>query len=576
MQVALRCFVGLILLGIITGGCSCGDNPGANDHRDGAGGDTNGSGMTDAGFLLIDGGFDDAGHPIDGGVIAADALPGGDAGFIFIDGGFNDAGQALDGGVVAADAAARSGGDAGIPDGNPLTEPHDQFCMGMGTVVEVGGSGGSNQCAGNIAMNTFRLGLCACETIAVQSTLSIDSFDSTLGAYGAPLPNGMTNVGDDGHLGINRTLNMSGKLTVSGSAFVAGSGGFSVGPESAVQIDLQSNGPATQDHSGCSIGHNAFINGDVNGRYTIAGDLEVPTTAMVSSMTMVGGRLIRHAISVRPPCPCGPTEILDIPSITQWAATHNDNAITHVLTATIWDNGGPSSITLPCGRYFVNRIQPNSGLSITAEGRTVLFVNGDMTIAGPLTVTLRPGAELDLFVAGSLSSMAALSLGDASAPSKVRTYIGGTGTIDLSASSSFDGNVYAPRAAVVFGASAQIFGSLFARTATFAGAAQVHFDSAIRHAGSSCTPDAGSAGTDGSVGSTDGSSGNADAGTADAGTLTHPDASVGQGCTGCLQCGNLACIIPPGQMSGMCSACSSDVDCCAPDVCRLGICVNGL
>ena len=49
-------------------------------------------------------------------------------------------------------------------------------------------------------------------------------------------------------------------------------------------------------------------------------------------------------------------------------------------------------------------------LNIHAEGRVVLFVDGDMAVAG-LGITVAEGAELDLFVNGTLSVKSAAQFG---------------------------------------------------------------------------------------------------------------------------------------------------------------------
>ena len=75
----------------------------------------------------------------------------------------------------------------------------------------------------------------------------------------------------------------------------------------------------------------------------------------------------------------------------------------------------------------------------------------------------------------------ATSLGDVSQPSAVRTYI--KDQLSLGA-----GLVYAPKADVAFSASLDIFGSLFVNTASFGGAVNLHFDTAVRSAGQVCEP----------------------------------------------------------------------------------------
>lgn len=533
----------------------------------------------------------------------------GDGNFIEVDGSssvHDDASTTGDGAVTIGDGAI--GGDGGLAGdgGSPLEDPLSRFCSGEGSVVVVGASG---ECAGELAESTFQFALCACDTITAQSTLSLDAFDSTQGAYGSTLAMGGVNILDDGHLGTNGPLMMPGKLTVHGTAFIGG-GGLSVGAQSLITSTVYANGDAVQGMSSTTLGRNAFFNGDVSGRFEIAGDLHVPPSATISQGTLdlLSGAVVRTTIPSVRPCACGEAELLDVGALTAFGRTHNDNAVNRVLTSTTWENGeGPNMISLPCGRYYITRIVTSAQLVIRAEGRTVLFVDGDMTIGGSFNLELADGAEVDLFIKGSLSVGASARFGSPSAPSKVRTYVGGSGTIVLSASAVFGGNLYAPRADVVFDASSDLYGALFAKTADFSGSASIHFDSAIRSAGDSCEmPDAG---TDAGVGDagTPGDAGAGDAGAGDAGTPgdagapgdagpppvdagtppfdsgTVADASAGDagldppndggtGCTGCGQCGELACIIEPGMSSGMCEACTSDLDCCAPYVCVGGAC----
>jgi hypothetical protein len=64
----------------------------------------------------------------------------------------------------------------------------------------------------------------------------------------------------------------------------------------------------------------------------------------------------------------------------------------------------------------------------------VLFVDGDMIIDGGMNLEIGPEGEVDLFVAGSLAVGAAASFGNTSRPSLVRTYVGGSENVSLSAS----------------------------------------------------------------------------------------------------------------------------------------------
>ena len=469
-------------------------------------------------------------------------------------GGGNDGstGGGNDGGVGGGNDGSTGGGNL---DGGSLGQPQSEFCQGTGAVVEVGGAG---ECSGTIAQNIFRFAVCTCEQLSVQSNLSVDAFDSRDGPYGAATSTG-TNILNDGHVGVNGLLNLAGKLTALGSVFVSG-GGFSVGAQSSVSINVYTAGDAVQVNSFTSIGRNAFVQGDVSGRYNIANDLYVTPGATVDPQTNVAGSTIVGALNPVTPCPCDPSEILDIQSIIDYGAQFNDNASSATISATTWSTGtGPDNIDLPCGRYYLQGIFHTRSLTIRALGRTVLYVDGDINVGGSLRIEVAPGAEMDLFVAGSLLPQAALRFGDPEQPSAFRTYVAGSNTIFINASSEFGGNLYAPNADVSFGASANLFGSLFCRNAFFSGQANVHFDRSIRSASDDCNPDGG---VGGDAGVNDG--GGADAGVIDSGA---------PGCTQCFDCQNgQACLNPPGGGGGTCGPCVTDLDCCPTEICVAGFC----
>lgn len=463
--------------------------------------------------------------------------------------GTGDTGLDGDGNPIGGDGGP-SAGDGAFTDGNPLEVPLSEFCAGSGAVVIVGGG---DICAGQVAEDTFQFGLCACETIQVGSNLSLDAFDSSRGTYGAALPGGGTNLLHDGNLGVNGALAAGGKVDVLGSAFVSG-GGFSAGPQSRVTRNLYANGDAVQANASSSVGRNMYVNGDVSGAFNVTGNLYVPEGASVANQTSYA-QLVRGPIPPVTPCPCAENQLLDIAAITTWGRTHNDNAVQGVITSTAWENGGPTNITLPCGRYYITRInQGTGGLTIRAEGRTVLYVDGDLLVGGQMSLEIAPGAEIDLFVKGNLAVGAALRFGNATQPSSVRTYVAGAESVLITASSVFGGNLYAPRAHVDFGAAATLYGALFARSVRFQGAADVHFDSAVRRAGEACepppAPDAGVP----------------EAGVPDAGApdLGAPDAGPVECVDGCGCGGGLGCV------ENICAPCVSDLDCCAPSLCGAG------
>jgi hypothetical protein len=453
------------------------------------------------------------------------------------------------------DAAEGEGDDAaeGEGDGNPLDDSYDAFCAGAGTVVSVG-NGVTDLCLGQVAAQTFQFGLCACtELIADGSQVLVDSFDSRDGPYGAGT------AGNSGSVGVNGRANINVQMEVHGSMIIGGPGSVSVGDcgestpdncelhlpnggNNTVTGDLYVNGDALADGR-CPVGNDAYVTGSIDG-FEVGRDLYTSRVDLVSAD--VTGTTYAITVPVVDPCPCSADQLLDITAIVGFGQTHNDNAVVPTpLAPDLYANAavsGPPVLELPCGRFYLAGIEQSQGLTLHATGRTVLFVNGNF-VANALQVQLDEGAEVDIFVTGDMSFGSSSNLGSIEHPSSVRTYV--NGQLALGAQATFGGLIYAPHADVVFNASANIYGALFVDSAQFSGNTEIHFDTAVRAAGT-CEPGEGE----------------------------------GEGETGCTacdidnQCGDQACVVAPGATVGGCQACTSSLDCCFPQVCLDGGCFN--
>lgn len=479
------------------------------------------------------------------------------------DGGLDDGGPS-DGGP-RGDGGPTDGGPRGPDGGEGLAGTREQFCSGTGTAARVGDSradGGANLCTGDLAERSFRFALCACERTALGALFSTSGYDATKGP-----PDGGS---FGGSVGINGPFCSTGATVIRGQMYVGGRGpdGGSVLCEGAnafrtsdvqnVHGELHVNGNFLNS-AVATVRRDAYIRGNVAAQdaLTISGRLYQPAGATRSGSLTTGG-LITQPVTVAPPCNCDPATLLDVPGIVAWGRANNDNR-----DVTVVDGGAPTdggfvidpgmlagnatdrTVNLPCGRYYFTSIGVTGGtLRLRLSGRTALFVDGDISVSGGgLIIELGPEGEVDTFVRGNFTVSNNVQYGRIDKPAGARLYVGGT-TVRFEATSTFVGNLYAPKARVEVTDRITVYGSIFAREYhDSASGSIIHFDQSISRAADSCQ---------------------VDGGTADAGP---------RACTTCLDCrSSQACV------NNECGSCRNNSDCCAPLVCDTGSgqCIPGL
>jgi hypothetical protein len=362
------------------------------------------------------------------------------------------------------------------------------YCSGTGPPILVGdgitvGDGDGNPedvCTGTVAVRTFRRALCTCEGYATSTPLVTDSFDGRTGLY-VPAA-----AGTAGGVGIDGTLVAAARITIGGALAVSGAGGASFQVDSAVAGDLDIGGPLG---SGVALtaGRDAHVAGDISlSSLSVTGTLTVPAAATLGG-TITAGATVRAPVTVTPPCGCGASDLVDIASFVAGHRTDNNNAAIGLSPARLTDYAGDVTIDLPCGIYYLGPVRGMGALHLRITGRVALLVDGDVSLTSPLDIELATGgAELDLMIAGLVSSNARITAGDPAHPSRTRIYAGGSGTIPLSGDSQIAANIYAPSAAVALSAPATIFGSLFVRRLDQAAAVTIHYDEDVLRADVGC------------------------------------------------------------------------------------------
>ena len=198
-----------------------------------------------------------------------------------------------------------------------------------------------------------------------------------------------------------------------------------------------------------SVARDLWVGGTVaSTALTVGRDLHQPVPNFNPLMIVAGSTIAAPFTIPSPVVLCDDADILDVAGIVDAGKTDNDNASIGLSPSALTGVVGAKSITLPCGRYYLNTISGLGVANVHVTGRTAIFVDGDIITAGILTFTLDPGAEIDIFLKGNFIPTGVVTLGDQSRPAASRIYIGGTQDVVLTGAGAFVGNLYAPRAHV--------------------------------------------------------------------------------------------------------------------------------
>jgi hypothetical protein len=241
----------------------------------------------------------------------------------------------------------------------------------------------------------------------------------------------------------------------------------------------------------------------------------------------------RHVPAVvAAPCDC--TEQVPIAAYVSAFAKDNDDAASGLTPQAFGRGTGPQDVTLGCGRYYFDEISPNGALTLRLQGRTAIFVAGDIATNGGLSFVFEPGAELDLFVDGSLVTNGGAAFGNVEAPARARVYVAGP-QVSVNGDSAIAANLYAPNAGVALNGGHTTRGAIYAQRVDINGALDLEYDEAIL-------------GVEGC-------------------------AAPGGACRTCGDCSGAT----PACAGGTCAACKTNADCCAPLVCAAdGSCIASI
>lgn len=438
-------------------------------------------------------------------------------------------GAKIDTVAVALSGAGGSGGSGGSGTGGEGDVPNVAGSTGADVVCDdtpprlpwPAPNGERTVCTASFARARMSQALCSCGNLGSFGAIRTEAFDSSAQV----LTPGAAAVGVNGAFETPTGM-IGGSLTVAAPTRLLTSL-LDVAGDLRLAGEVQISGPLT-------VSRDAWLAqaGKALTIVLIGGDLHVPGGMLIDESISrgVAGELVTEEFGVVPPCRCDESGVLDWSSIIQSASSQNDNSKIGLTPQALLAPAPATTITLPCGRYYIDAIAGSSDVHLHVEGRVALFVAGDVLSAGQLRVTFGAGAELDWFVGGRLDFERAVQVGDVERPAALRLYVAGEGKL-LVPAANVAGNVYAPRSDVVLLGREDFHGSLFGRSVSNVDSILVRYDTAVQRVDEAC-------GADGST-----------------------------SCNDCGQCsGGLACV------SGTCAACSVDSECCWPLVCSGGRC----
>ena len=383
---------------------------------------------------------------------------------------------------TTTDTVATIAGDGGLgPDA--LADALAPGCTGD-TPPRIVDPAGTPLCPAELAAGVFRHALCACQEISTNDVFAADSFDSREGPY-VPGASG----GTHGDVATNGKLQSTGTFDVRGALTATGDPGIRVSPALTVTGSLATRGILDGAATTVTVGGDADVGSNITlADLTVTGTLRVPAEASIAvSGTQTVGALVREPVDVPLPCACDAPALIDVAGLVSTHAGDNDNAVIGLDPAALSNFAADTTIELPCGRFYLERVQSNEGsLTLAVTGHAALFIREAVTLGRSLTIDLASGGELDLFIADHINVAGDVRIGAPDTPARVRVYVGGAGAINMSATSVLAANLYAPLTDLSFSAGTEIFGAAFVGRLLTAGPVRIHYDTSVLDPASAC------------------------------------------------------------------------------------------
>ncbi len=415
--------------------------------------------------------------------------------------------------------------------------PAPDECDDGGPPIDVDfGDGETDQCTGDLADSTFMWALCTCGDLTTEDEFLTDGFNSTSGPY---QPGGL-----GGGVGVNGEFATESEAEIWGALHVGEPSPVHIGDETDIRQQLHA-GDDFEAGDTCTVGDDAYIAGDIIGSgLDVSATLYSPDDADRDGGINYGD-LVEQPVTVDPPCACDDDDQIPIQNIVAAAESpNNDNALIGLDEDLMTGGDTPERVDLPCGEYYLSEIDADGDVTIVADGKVVLHIDGDIDLEGELTITPGPTGELDVFVAGNIHSDTGFTLGSPNYPASTRLYLGGEDGMTLSGESQIGANIYAVPGMLMIEDSLDMYGALYATDAVFESELFIHYDRHVLQSGQACPdPDDDDDGDNGDDDNGDDDNGDDDNGDDDNGDDDEPV---------CYHDGE---------------SCDGDDDCCAPLIC---------
>jgi hypothetical protein len=376
-----------------------------------------------------------------------------------------------DSGHVLGRAAPRDGSDAGATDVTPVPEG-GAACLGVGAPIRLPTVGGV-ACASALAQRSHRYAMCICESLAATARINTDSFDSSGATVRSPLP---------AAIGINGDLQSSTIVQALGSVHVAG--GIATSDRIVAIGSLHVAGPMRAPGALIDVALDAYAGGAVEGFLVVGGTLHLDPRADTSLASISASTTVLEPVSVTPPCDCS-SGFVDVAGALASAAAANDNAAAGISSDRLASVTASTVVDIPCGTYALSSIDAQQALFFAVHGRALIAVAGDVVLRAGLTVTLDPGAELDVLVGGRLLASGGNPLGSV-APARFRIWVAGAQSVVFDDDPTVGAVIYAPRAQLIASSGVELSGGVLARSMSAGGTFNLHFDQAVLSAGGAC------------------------------------------------------------------------------------------